>query len=144
MNLFDTNILVYGYDTSEKEKRDKCFDILKDVFDGKEEGYVTNQILGELFYVLTQNMKKPLDDEYAKKIVDSFISSDNWKKINYNHNTLKKAMVYVRDYRIHFWDALIASTMIDNNILVIYTENEKDFKKIPGIKVINPFVDISE
>jgi predicted nucleic acid-binding protein len=28
--------------------------------------------------------------------------------------------------------------MKENGINKIYTENEKDFKKIPGIKVINP------
>jgi hypothetical protein len=29
--------------------------------------------------------------------------------------------------------------MKENGIDTIITENEKDFKKIPGIKVINPF-----
>jgi predicted nucleic acid-binding protein len=29
--------------------------------------------------------------------------------------------------------------MKENNVYTIVTENEKDFKKIKGIKVINPF-----
>ena len=37
-----------------------------------------------------------------------------------------------------FWDSLIAATMIENNILSIYTEKEKDFK-VPSLNVINPF-----
>jgi predicted nucleic acid-binding protein len=29
--------------------------------------------------------------------------------------------------------------MLENNITTIYSENEKDFKKIKELKVINPF-----
>ncbi len=38
-----------------------------------------------------------------------------------------------------FWDALIAETMLENGVSTIYTENEKDFKKMRGINAINPF-----
>jgi predicted nucleic acid-binding protein len=41
-------------------------------------------------------------------------------------------------YEVHYWDALIAATMRENNIFCIYTENG-DFKSIPWLKVINPF-----
>jgi len=41
-------------------------------------------------------------------------------------------------YKVHFWDALIAATMIENNVFTIFTENTKDFKKIKGITAINP------
>jgi predicted nucleic acid-binding protein len=36
-------------------------------------------------------------------------------------------------------DALIAACMLENGIEIIVTENERDFKRIPGITVINPF-----
>jgi predicted nucleic acid-binding protein len=32
--------------------------------------------------------------------------------------------------------------MKENGVYIIFTENEKDFKKIKGIKVINPFKSI--
>ncbi|MBS3098958.1 PIN domain-containing protein [Candidatus Pacearchaeota archaeon] len=139
MNFFDTNILVYAYDFSENEKREKCWKIIKSVFEGEKEGYISNQILAELFYVLTKNMRKqvPIDD--INDILLSLLDSHNWKKINYNHLTIKRAMHLSEKYKMHFWDALICATMLENNIFSIYTENEKDFKKIPGLKAINPF-----
>jgi len=140
MKLFDTNILVYAYNTYEAEKRKKCLPLVESVFNGETKGQITNQILGELFHVLAENMKNPFNSEEAKKIVDSFITSNNWDKFNYDYKTVKKATTYVKDYKIHFWDALIVATMVENNISSIYTENEKDFKKIPGINVINPFL----
>lgn len=44
-----------------------------------------------------------------------------------------------RDYQTHYWDYLIASTMKENAVKEIYTENTKDFEKIPELKVVNPF-----
>ena len=139
MTLFDTNILVYAHDISENEKRNKGLHLMESVFAGEREGIVTNQILAELFHVLTGSMKKSIDVKKAQEIVNAIISSDSWKKINYSHKTVKRAVNYVEEFNLHFWDALISATMIENNIFTIYTENEKDFKKIPGIKVINPF-----
>jgi len=136
--VIDTNILAYAYDSSEKIKRAKCLALVKNVYSGLKEAYVTNQILGELFYTFTKNFKKPLNKESARIIISSLIKSGNWLKINYDFNTVEKAIILSNEYGIHFWDSLIAATMLENNVFAIYTENEKDFKKIPGIKVINP------
>jgi len=37
------------------------------------------------------------------------------------------------------FDLFLAATMFDNGVRTIYTENEGDFKGLPGIEVINPF-----
>ena len=47
-------------------------------------------------------------------------------------------MRIVKKLKLHFWDALIAATMIKHGIRVIYTENVKDFAKLREIKAINP------
>ena len=48
-------------------------------------------------------------------------------------------MDIVEAARAPFWDALIAACMLEHGIEVIVTENEKDFKNIAGITVVNPF-----
>jgi len=48
-------------------------------------------------------------------------------------------MDLVRLHRVPFWDALIAACMLENGISTIVTENEADFKRIPGITTSNPF-----
>jgi predicted nucleic acid-binding protein len=45
----------------------------------------------------------------------------------------------VREKRAPFWDALIAACMLENGIEIIVTENDRDFKRVPGITVTNPF-----
>jgi predicted nucleic acid-binding protein len=136
--FFDTNILVYAHDISEEEKWVVCNKLLSQVFLSKLNGAVSAQVLAEVFYVLTKKVKNPLDAEESKKIIFNFLKSENWLKISYDENTLEKAINTSIDVKIDLWDALIAETMKENGINKIYTENERDFKKIPRIKVINP------
>lgn len=136
--LYDTTILVYAYDESETEKRAVCKPLVEAVFNGEVKGVVSNQILAELFSVLTTKMKTPLSKDDAENIVNTFIDSYNWIRINYNADTVKAAMSTSKVNKTSFWDSLIAETMREDGIYTIYTENEEDFRKIPGVKIVNP------
>jgi len=41
-------------------------------------------------------------------------------------------------YNIHYRDALLCATMKHNGITNIFTENLKDFVKVPWIAAVNP------
>lgn len=137
--FFDTSILIYAFDEYELRKKEVCEKLVKEVFDLQTNGIISNQVAAELFSVLTTKMRKPLSSENAEKIVRNFVDSEKWQKINYNIKTVKNAMFISKAFKTSFWDALIAETMKENGINKIITENIKDFKKIPGVKVINPF-----
>lgn len=137
--LFDTSIIVYAYDESQGSKRKTCKQLLETVFDGSSPGTVSNQILAETFNVLTTQMFNSMNKDTAEQVVNDFIVSAPWNKINYNTETVKKAMITSKLFGAPFWDSLIAETMKENGVDTIVTENEKDFRKIPGIKVVNPF-----
>lgn len=134
--FFDTSILIYAYDKSEPEKQAIASELVKIIFDREMVGYVSNQILSELYFVLTE--KKGMPKEDAETVVLSFLDSDSWIKVSYGIQTVKETVKSAKTLAVIFWDILIAETMKENGINKIYTENEKDFKKIPGIKVINP------
>lgn len=135
---FDTTILGYAYDESYEKERAVCKELVNKAFHGEIKGVVSNQILGELFNILTNKIEKPVEIEKAEIIINSFIESGNWIKHNYDYNTIKSAIMSVKVNKSPFWDTVIAETMKENGINKIYTENDRDFKKIPGIKVINP------
>ena len=135
-SFYDTNILINAYDLNEPRKRKLCKQIVKDVFSGRDVGVVSGQILVELYNSLTRKLAVPEDS--ARKIVESFILSENWLKINDNENTIKAALKSSFAFKSPFLDTLIAETMKEYGLNTIITENEKDFIKIPGIKVINP------
>ncbi len=135
--FYDTNVLYYAYDLSEPEKRNTCKLLISKVFMGEAKGVISNQILVELYNALTR--KLDVKSNTAKVIVESFITSTNWLKISYNHITVQAALDTSKAFRAPFLDSLITETMKENGLTQITTENEKDFARIPGIKIHNPF-----
>lgn len=135
--FYDTSILIYAYDITEPNKRNIAKPLVDNVFNGKANGVVSNQVPGELFKSFIEKLKTTVEE--AKSIVYGIIESENWIKINYDQETVKKAIINVEANKAPFWDSVIAETMKENGIIKIYTENEEDFKKISGVKIINPF-----
>src|SRR3989344_6712530 len=125
----DTNILVYAFDTAYPEKRVICREIIKKIFDGREKGAVTSQVLAEFANAVTRKIEKPLPEDSAKAIIGSILSSESWIVYNYTGETILKSL----PAKGPFWDFLIAQTFKENNVDAIITENIKDFKEF-GIK----------
>jgi predicted nucleic acid-binding protein len=86
-----------------------------------------------------KNKLKSMDDLEIIETLNDFNSV--FKVLFYSPETINKAISLSLETKVHFFDALLAQTMLDNNVHLIYTENTKDFNKIPGIKAINPFTD---
>ena len=136
----DTNILAYAYDRSDKRKRAICAKLIRSAFEGESNFFVSNQILAELFVVLTRKVANPLSSEDAGTIVRAFIDSQKWTKINYDFMTVRRALDDARNMGAYssFWDLLIAETMRDSGVKTIYTENLRHFEKIPWVNAVNP------
>src|SRR5208283_5667218 len=131
--FFDTNILAYAFDESDENRRRPCEKLVRSGFQGDASCYVSNQVLSELYVVITRHVRRPLSKEKARTIVCGFVDSSKWKKINYNHLTVKRTLEDMKLINISFWDILIAETMRDAGVTTIYTENERDFGKIPWV-----------
>ncbi len=136
--FFDTNILAYFLDETERDKRKICIDLVQKVFAGEMTGFVSNQVLAELYSSLTERLRKPLPKNLALSIVDGFIQSENWKKLNYSEKTVRASLDILEKFNCSIWDAIIVETMKENGIKKIFTE-DKFFFKLSGIVAINPF-----
>jgi len=134
--LIDSNILIYAYTEAELEKKQRALKILNQCWKKETQLAISLQNLAEFFIVVTKKLPNPISIDAANQIILDIISFSNWKIIQYEQSALLYAISNSK--RIHFWDALIASTMIKNNIYKIYTENITDFNKFPNITAINP------
>lgn len=136
--FFDTNVLAYALDEKEPSKRQRSVELLKQaVVEGK--AVVSNQVLAELFWVIRRKFNSPGIMSKALDFIEAASKEEKILKLNYSHKTVNKAARLSLDSSAPFWDALIAQTMLENGVKVIYTENTADFAKIPGLKAINPF-----
>ena len=97
------------------------------------------QNLCEFFAIATKKVARPMPIGQAENIVREILNSTKWRVLDRREETVVHAMELVRERRAPFWDALIAACMLENGIEVIVTENDRDFKRIPGITVTNPF-----
>lgn len=136
--FFDTNVLAYAFDESDEKRRKSCADLVRAGFQGEIGCCVSNQILSELFVVLTKHIGKPLPREKASVIVNGLIDSSKWTKINYTDLTVRRALEDLQNINTSFWNILIAETMREVGVRTLYTENVRDFKNIPWIEIKNP------
>ena len=133
--LIDTNILVYAY-AENSPKRKRAAQLLKDCFEGNIRLAISSQNLGEFCSVSLEKYK--LESKEVEETAEELIGCKNFLKLNYREETVLKAVAIQRRYKINFWDAMLAATMLENGIDTIYTE-DSGFSRIDGIKAINPF-----
>lgn len=139
IQLLDSNILIYAYDSSEKERHVIAKGLLADCWKRKKIYALSVQNLSELFVITTKKITSPIKPEEMKKNIQDINSFSNFNILTINKNNILSAIDISSEHNISYWDALIASVMKENHIYSIITENDKDFKKIPWLKVINPF-----
>jgi len=136
--LIDTNILVYSFNRDDGDKRDICKNLIEKCWNGTQKYAISMQNLSEFYVIVTQKIKAPIPAEVAKQIVQDIIAFSNWQVLEFDSKTLISAMKLNIKHNIHYWDALICATMIENGITCVYTENVRNFNNIPGLTVVNP------
>ena len=134
--LIDTNILIYAYEEEESEKKEVSLKLVEKCFANEAEYAISVQNLAEFIAAYTSKGKGK--KELLEEAIRGIAEHNNFLKISYNENTIVNALNIIKEANAPFWDALIAATMLENNIHKIYTENTKDFS-IAGITAINPF-----
>lgn len=136
--LIDTNVLVHAYIFLDSKKQASAREIILPLWE-QGGGLTTLQNLCEFFFVSTRKVRRPMAPDQAGGIVREFLRSPRWRVLDRREETIVQAIELVKQHRIPFWDALIAACMLEYGVQVVVTENERDFKRIPGITVINPF-----
>jgi len=136
--LLDTNVLVHAYVRLDEKKQITASGIVLPIWEDGG-GVTTLQNLCEFFAVATKKVARPMPVGQAENIVKEILASTKWRVLDRRDETVVRAMELVRQRRVPFWDALIAASMLEHGINTIVTENEPDFKRVPGISVTNPF-----
>lgn len=134
--LVDSNVLIYAYEKEESSKKIKAGELIGNCFHGNLHLAISNQNLVEFTSVITKKGK--LSFEQVKVEVEDIINFAGFIKINYSPETILSAIEIANEFKMSFWDSLLAATMRENGIFNIYTENAKDFK-MPWINAVNPF-----
>ena len=72
--LVDTNVLVYAYDPTDGDKRERGLEVLESL--GTHQlGSMSTQILGEFFVTATRKIPSPLTEAKAERSVTNYARS---------------------------------------------------------------------
>ena len=88
--------------------------------------------------VVTKKVKRPIEPETALKIIEGFVEFENWKVLTVAPGDLLRAVKINVEYGVPYWDAQLLAVMDAGGIRTVITENEKDFKRVPWVTVIDP------
>ncbi len=133
--LIDSNILIYAYNRTSALHSESEKIVQNALLNGN--GTVSSQNLAEFSRVVTEKIPNRFSFEEARNIVLEL--SQGLEVITYDEQTVADALSICSLYGLHFFDALLAATMEKHNIRLIITENDRDFRKVKWIDVINPF-----
>jgi predicted nucleic acid-binding protein len=137
--FLDTNILVYAYDQHEPRKQRIAQELITDGLE-KEKLFLSVQVLGEFFNVVTRHIPQPMTSDQAQEII-TIISYLPVQEIDLA--MVNRAIDTHKRYQISYWDALIVSAAERAGCALILTEDLSAGQAYRGIVVRNPFTEES-
>ena len=132
--FIDTNILVYSMDNYDKDKQEKCRDLIKTLLIDQL-GVISTQVMQE-FYI-TAIKKLDADPLIVKDILHSF---ERFETVIITPQIIKEAIDCNIINRISFWDSLIVVAAQSANCSRLWTEDLNHGQVIRGVLVENPLL----
>jgi predicted nucleic acid-binding protein len=136
--LIDTNVLVYVYDLSEPEKRERALETLERVR-GAGMGVLSAQVLSELYNVVTRKLEPPISPEEADGQLRALARV--WPVVPVTSAVVFEAVRGVREYQLSFWDAQIWAAARLNHLSTVLSEDFNSGAVIEGVRFVDPFAD---
>jgi predicted nucleic acid-binding protein len=136
--LIDTNVLVCLFDGDAPEKRKASRDLVERCWRHEAEYSVSVQNLAEFSVVVTEKVERPMPTDQVRRFVSSIARFDGWRVVGYDGATVESALELGERHAIHFWDALLAATMLAHGIDTVVTE-DAHLSRVPGITAVNPY-----
>lgn len=136
-SFIDTNVLVYCFDLSEREKYRRAHRLIKDL---KETSnlLISSQVLNEFINVVTRKIEHPIPFENLKEIL-SIITEIFYISPLTSDNSFSAIDIKTK-YRFSYWDSLIIASALENGCTRLYTEDLQEGRKIEEkLEIINPF-----
>lgn len=133
--FFDTNILLYAYDTDAGEKRTRALALVAGAFSQPTRYALSVQVLQEFFVNFT---RKGQSDETAATLIDDF---SHWQIIANTHDLFLNGLQARARWQLSLWDAMIIAAAEQAGAATLYTEDLNHGQRYGTVRAINPFLE---
>ncbi|MDR1213971.1 MAG: PIN domain-containing protein [Propionibacteriaceae bacterium] len=130
--FLDTNVLVYLFDISDPVKRAKARAVV-----AGHQCFVSPQVLGEFYVVVTRKLATPLSPADAAAAVAGWPPT---QVVPLTAALVTAAIATSQAHRLHYWDALVVEAAAEAGCPVLLTEDLADGSTLRGVRIANPFV----
>jgi len=131
--FFDTNILLYAYDTDAGEKRIVAAGLVASALREPTRTAISVQVLQEFFVNFTRSGQS---DESAAILIDDFSA---WGIVANTRELFLKGLEARARWQLSLWDAMILAAARQVGAPVLYTEDLNHGQHYGTVRVMNPF-----
>jgi predicted nucleic acid-binding protein len=139
--FFDTNIVVYCFDSTEPRKQTRAKDLLAQALNART-GVVSYQVVQEFCNVASQSRQSGqrlnLPHERILAYVNLVLQPMN--QVASSHELLTAALAVRRSNGFSFYDSLIIAAAQAAKCQVLYSEDMQHLQRIGDLQVVNPFL----
>ncbi len=133
--FFDTNVLVYLFDTDSPGKQARAREVLEASLE-RGVAVVSTQVLQEFFVTVTRKLARPLPAAEAESALRRLMELP---VVQVDLDLILTAAVSARRDRISFWDALILATASAADCGEVLSEDLQHGRSFGRVRVVNPF-----
>lgn len=133
--FFDTNVLVYLFDSASPERQGRA----RDVFSKRaqrDEVVLSTQVLQEFYVTVTRKLAPPLSADEAERLVRDFAA---FPVVSTDAPLVGAAIALSRRHQLSLWDAMIVVAARAGGATELLTEDLQHGQVLEGVRIVNPF-----
>ena len=135
--FFDTNVLVYCFDSSEAQKQSRAKDLMAQALNAQQ-GVVSYQVVQEFCNVACKNQRLSLPAERILAYVNLVLQPMNL--VAPSPELLKAALDIRSDNGFSFYDSLVIAAAQAAQCQILYSEDMQHGQLVGSVRIVNPFV----
>lgn len=136
--FLDTNILVYTFDASAPQKRDRARALVQSAQKTRM-GRISTQVVQEFLNVATRKLAVPLRTRDAEDYLRVVLSP--LCRHSPDADFYQRALVLTSSASLSWYDSLIVQAAQDLGCAILYSEDLQHGQVFGGLRVENPFRD---
>ena len=135
--FFDTNIVVYCFDTLEPRKQTRAKDLLAHALNSQT-GVVSYQVIQEFCNVATKARRLQLPQERILAYVNLVLQPMN--QVGSSPALIESALKLRAEHSFSFYDSLIIASATQAKCQVLYSEDMQHMQRVGSLQIVNPFL----
>jgi predicted nucleic acid-binding protein len=133
--FFDTNILLYRFDTSESHKMAIATDLIDRCLLNRS-FRISTQVMMEFYSVATRKLMHAVSPALAARVISGW---SRYEPVTITPSLIIEAAAIHQRHSFSWWDSTIVAAAVAAGANVLYSEDMQHGRDFDGLEIQNPF-----